>query len=95
MNKFTENGLVVLVIGSMIAVELPLQKESQQQFIHAEYAGVSPNININISNMTNSSGALVQTPYDSYTPIEWRTPHDHFVIQTDSLVLPINKKGNG
>jgi len=60
---------------------------------HAEFVAVSPNpmVNIAVPNVTATTVSNV-TRFESFTPVEWRMPHDHLVINVAGLVLPVGGK---
>lgn len=60
---------------------------------HAEFAAVSPTIEMTAA-LTNTAAAVftnAPSPFESFTPVEIRIPYDRLVVQTAGLLLLIKK----
>jgi hypothetical protein len=58
---------------------------------HGEFVAVSPTPMPNVA-ITNTTAVTTVNVFDSYTPVEWKIPRDHFVVDTTGIVLPVSGK---
>jgi len=60
---------------------------------HAEFVAVSPTVEMTAALTNTAAAAFVNAPgpFESFTPVEIKAPHNRLVVQTAGLLLLIKK----
>jgi hypothetical protein len=87
MKKYLEIPIVLGVSVGLLAGEAL----GESMLPHGEFLAVSPTPMPNVA-VTNTTAATITNIFDSFTPVEWKTPQDHLAVDTTGLVLPVGGK---
>jgi len=87
MNKCIEIPLVLGLSAGILVGEV----FGESMLPHGEFVAVSPTPMPNVV-VTNTTAHVLTGVYESVSPVEWKIPQDHLVVDTTGFVPPVGNK---